>query len=240
VGLDPSCVSVFRDEMYTHFPTDQDALRLRAQTFTLGEYLSKRGGAFEPPRLKRRAIVHGHCHQKSVLTMDGDAKMLDALGMDYQMLDSGCCGMAGSFGFEEDKYELSQAIGERVLLPAVRDVPDDTLVIADGFSCREQIAQATGRRAMHLAEVLQLALHEGRDVRLNGEPPESVMVQLRPRELARPKMSSLAIAAAATGAVVLGAVLAWRGANRVLRSRQDAGTQDGFIREGADAIATAG
>jgi Fe-S oxidoreductase len=245
VGLEPSCVSVFRDEMYNLFPTNQDALRLRAQTFTLGEYLSERGGAFEPPRLERHAIVHGHCHQKSVLTMDGDAKMLDALGVDYDLLDSGCCGMAGSFGFEEDKYELSQEIGERVLLPAVRDASDETLVIADGFSCREQIAQATGRRAMHLAEVLQLALHEGRDVRLNGEPPEQVMEQLRPRALARPKMSSIAVTAAVGGAAVLGGVLAWRGASRMLHAREDGARQSGQrrtgnTREGVDAIATAG
>ena len=240
IGLEPSCVSVFRDEMYNLFPTDQDALRLRAQTFTLGEYLNKRSNVFEPPRLERRAIVHGHCHQKSVLTMDGDTRMLDALGLDYQLLDSGCCGMAGSFGFEEDKYELSQEIGERVLLPAVRDASDDTLVIADGFSCREQIAQATGRRAMHLAEVLQLALHEGRDVRLNGEPPEQVMEQLRPRALARPRVSSVAVAAAVGGAAVLGSVLAWRGAGRMLRARKDGAREDAHTREAVDAIATAG
>jgi hypothetical protein len=177
--------------------------------------------------------------------MDGDAKMLDALGVDYDLLDSGCCGMAGSFGFEEDKYELSQEIGERVLLPAVRDASDETLVIADGFSCREQIAQATGRRAMHLAEVLQLALHEGRDVRLNGEPPEQVMEQLRPRALARPKMSSIAVTAAVGGAAVLGGVLAWRGASRMLHAREDGARQSGQrrtgnTREGVDAIATAG
>lgn len=240
VGLEPSCVSVFRDEMCNLFPNDQNALRLRAQTFTMGEYLSKRGKSFQAPQLKRRAIVHGHCHQKSVLTMDGDATMLNAVGVDYDLLDSGCCGMAGSFGFEEDKYELSQQIGERVLLPAVREVSDHTLVVADGFSCREQIAQATGRKAMHTAEVLQLALHEGRDVRLNGEPPETVMRWLQPRELTHPRAGALAVAAAAAGAAVLGGVLAWRGANRMLHSRKERMHHDGNLREGADAIATAG
>jgi FAD/FMN-containing dehydrogenase/Fe-S oxidoreductase len=240
VGLEPSCISVFRDEMYNLFPTDQDALRLRAQTFTLGEYLSKRRTSFLPPRLERRAILHGHCHQKSVLTMDGDATMLNALGVDFDLLNSGCCGMAGSFGFEEDKYELSQRIGERVLLPKVREVPDDTLVISDGFSCREQIAQATGRKAMHMAEVLQLALHEGRDVRLNGEPPETVMQRLQPRALARPRAGALAITAAAAGAAVLGAMLAWRSASGLLHARKNELHDDGYRREGADAIATAG
>jgi hypothetical protein len=171
--------------------------------------------------------------------MDGETSLLDALGLDYELLDSGCCGMAGSFGFEEDKYELSQEIGERVLLPAVRNAPDETLVIADGFSCREQIAQATSRRALHLAQVLQLALHEGRDIRLNGEPPERAMERLRPRALARPRASSIAVTAAVatavSGAAVLGGVMAWRGAGRMMRSRQG-----GNSREGADEITAAG
>jgi hypothetical protein len=148
--------------------------------------------------------------------------------------------MAGSFGFEEDKYELSQQIGERVLLPAVRDVPDETLVITSGFSCREQISQATGRKPMHLAEVVQLALHEGRDIRLNGEPPESVMQRLQPRALTRPRASALAVAAAAAGAAVLGGVLAWRGASRMLRARHEGMSGERKTMEGADAIATAG
>ncbi len=240
VGLEPSCISVFRDEMYNLFPTDQDALRLRTQTFTLGEYLARQGESFRPPQLKRRAVVHGHCHQKSVLTMDGDTTVLDALGVDFQLLESGCCGMAGSFGFEEEKYELSQQIGERVLLPAVRDAPDDTLVIADGFSCREQISQATGRKAMHLAEVVQLALHEGRDVRLNGEPPETVVRRLRPRALARPRAGALAVAVAAAGTAVLGGVLAWRAASRLLHTGSGVTNEDRDTMEEADAIATTG
>jgi len=92
------------------------------------------------------------------MKMDADVRVLDAMGLDYQLLDSGCCGMAGSFGFEHGHYEVSRKVGELVLLPAVRRAPADTLVIADGFSCREQIAQETNRRALHLAEVLALAL----------------------------------------------------------------------------------
>jgi hypothetical protein len=93
---------------------------------------------------------------------------------------------------------------------------------------------------MHMAEVLQLALHEGRDVRLNGEPPETVMQRLQPRALARPRAGSLAITAAAAGAAVLGGVLAWRGASRLLQARKNGQHDDGYRREGADAIATAG
>jgi Fe-S oxidoreductase len=88
-------------------------------------------------------------------------RLLARAGLDFESLDSGCCGLAGSFGYEADHYEISMQIGERVLLPAVRSTPPETLVVADGFSCREQIAHATGRRALHLAEVLQLALREG-------------------------------------------------------------------------------
>jgi hypothetical protein len=97
-----------------------------------------------------------------VMGFDADREMLDALGLDHEVLDSGCCGMAGSFGFEAgDKYEVSQAVGERALLPAVREAPDHTLVLADGFSCRTQIEQGTDRRALHLAQAIRMALREG-------------------------------------------------------------------------------
>ncbi len=158
VGLEPSCVAVFRDEMGNLLPHDEDAKRLGKQMFTLAEFLERRG--YEPPVLYRKAIVHGHCHHMSVMKMDPDEKLLTKLGLDFEILDSGCCGMAGSFGFEADHYEVSVAAGERVLLPAVRSATEGTLVIADGFSCREQIAQLTDRRALHLAQVLRLAISE--------------------------------------------------------------------------------
>jgi Fe-S oxidoreductase len=93
------------------------------------------------------------------MKMTDEEALLRRMGADPKSLDAGCCGMAGPFGFAKDKYAVSQAIGERVLLPAVRAAEPDTIVVSDGFSCREQIVQATGRKAMHLAEVLQLALH---------------------------------------------------------------------------------
>ncbi len=93
--------------------------------------------------------------------MADEQRLLEKLGIELEMPDSGCCGMAGAFGFERGAhYDVSMACGERRLLPAVRRSSDDTLLIADGFSCREQIAQATGRRAMHLAEALELALQQ--------------------------------------------------------------------------------
>jgi hypothetical protein len=95
------------------------------------------------------------------MTLDAEQKILNAIGLDYRVLDSGCCGMAGSFGFERDHYDVSMKVGERVLLPAVRSAPKDELVLADGFSCRTQIAQATSRRALHLADVLEMAARDG-------------------------------------------------------------------------------
>jgi len=161
VGLEPSCVAVFRDELINLFPEDRDAQRLSRQTFLLSELLVQDREKLTLPKLDRQAIVHGHCHQKAVLRMDDMEKVLRDLGLDVEVLDSGCCGMAGSFGFEAgEHYEVSMKCGEQVLLPAVRQAAEDTLIVADGFSCREQIAQATGRQALHLAEVLQMALRE--------------------------------------------------------------------------------
>ena len=98
-----------------------------------------------------------HCHQKALVGTSADAAVLARLGLDAQILDAGCCGMAGAFGFEREHYDVSMKIGERALLPAVRGADIETLIVADGFSCREQIAHGTGRRALHLAEVIQLA-----------------------------------------------------------------------------------
>jgi Fe-S oxidoreductase len=156
VGLEPSCIAVFRDELVGLFPHDEDALRLSRQVMTLGEFLT----AHAPGRLPRfvaRVLLHGHCHQKAVMGMDGELAVLGAMGVEVERPDAGCCGMAGAFGFEKGKYEVSMAVGERVLLPAVRAAAEGTLIVADGFSCREQIAQGTPRQALHLAEVVQRA-----------------------------------------------------------------------------------
>jgi FAD/FMN-containing dehydrogenase/Fe-S oxidoreductase len=159
VGLEPSCVAVFRDELVNLLP-DEDARRLSAQTVHLSELLERDG--WKPPRLSRKAVVHGHCHQKAVLQMDAQEALLARITVDLDVLDAGCCGLAGSFGYEAgERYDLSMKVGERVLFPAVRSAPHDALLVADGFSCRQQVAHGTGRRALHLAEVLALALREG-------------------------------------------------------------------------------
>jgi Fe-S oxidoreductase len=160
VGLEPSCIAVFRDELPNLFPDDPDAQRLSQNALLLGEFLQRFAPDYEPPTMNGRALVHVHCHQKALMGAGADIGLLGRMGIECQVLDSGCCGMAGAFGFEREHYDVSMQIGERVLLPAVRKAPRDTLVVTNGFSCREQIAQATGRRALHVAEVLQLALHD--------------------------------------------------------------------------------
>jgi Fe-S oxidoreductase len=158
VVLEPSCASVFRDELRNLFPHDVRAIKLRSQTFLLSEFLERHAPGYTPPQLSAKVLLHGHCHHKSIMGMGDEESLLRKTGADLQSIDSGCCGMAGPFGFERDKYEVSQAVGERVLLPAVRNTPENALIVSDGFSCREQILQATGRRAIHLAEALQLGM----------------------------------------------------------------------------------
>jgi Fe-S oxidoreductase len=157
VVLEPSCAAVFKDELPNLFPDDPRARRLTTLVSLLGEFLSRHADRLPPVTFSRQALVHGHCHQKAIFGMDADRRVFDRVGLDYEIVDAGCCGMAGSFGFERAHYEVSQAVGEQRLLPRVRQTADDTLIVADGFSCREQIAQATGRRALHLADVLALA-----------------------------------------------------------------------------------
>ncbi len=155
VFLEPSCASVFRDELVNFFPQDERAQRLRGLALLLSEFLALHAPDFQPAQLAgRRIVLQGHCHHKSLMKMTDELAILRRTGAEVELLDSGCCGMAGPFGFEREKFEVSQAIGERVLLPAVRAAATDTLLVADGFSCREQIAQNTGRRAVHFSEVI--------------------------------------------------------------------------------------
>lgn len=160
VGLEPSCVSVFRDELKRLFPYDEDAMRLAKNAMTLSEFLMEHS-TFEFPKLQRQAIIQGHCHDKAVMKMKSAPELLKRVGLEFEVLDAGCCGMAGSFGFEIEHYDISVKCGERILLPKVRETAAEVLIIADGFSCREQIEQLTGRRALHTAEVLLRALKEG-------------------------------------------------------------------------------
>jgi Fe-S oxidoreductase len=204
IGLEPSCVAVFRDELTNLFPHNEDAKRLSKKTYLLSEFLEHTADHYQLPQLKRKAVMHGHCHQKAIMGLESDKKMLAKLGLDYVALDSGCCGMAGSFGFEQGHYEVSRQVGELVLLPAVREAAKDTLIIADGFSCREQIAQTTDRRALHLAQVMQMALHQ-QSADLPQAYPERQLIK-QPEE----PFLSLPVTAALVGVgVLVGGLLMW-------------------------------
>ncbi|WP_170150051.1 FAD-binding and (Fe-S)-binding domain-containing protein [Kushneria sinocarnis] len=203
VGLEPSCISVFRDELANLFPDDPRAQKLSRNSLMFSEFLMERVDDYQPPKLDRKALVHGHCHHKSALHMQAENRLLERMGLDYEVLDSGCCGMAGSFGFEEGKYDVSIGAGERVLLPRVREADDQTLIIANGFSCREQIEQTTPRSALHIAEVMQMALHQ-RPV--THEPPEREITRNRARAQSRANQR----AALATGAIAAGGLLLWK------------------------------
>ncbi|MGN6557676.1 MAG: heterodisulfide reductase-related iron-sulfur binding cluster, partial [Solirubrobacterales bacterium] len=158
VGIEPSCVAAFRDELPNLLYDDEDAKRLSLQTLTLAELLQRHAPDWEPPRIERRAIVHGHCHQEAVMGMSAEKELYERLGLDFEVLDSGCCGLAGSFGFEREHDEISREIGEQRLMSAVREAPAEALLIADGFSCKTQIEEMTGRRAVHTAEAISSAL----------------------------------------------------------------------------------
>jgi len=203
IGLEPSCVTVFRDELTNLFPRDERARRLSRQTFLLSEFLESYQDLISLPKLQRKALAHAHCHHKSVLQVNAEWAVLSRMGLEYTAPAQGCCGMAGSFGFEDDNYDVSLAIGELELLPAVRRTPPDWFVIADGFSCREQIRQETDRHALHLAEILQIALHAGPSGPA-GSYPERRLIRDQEAEIRRSmQRASLAVAGlAATGALL--------------------------------------
>lgn len=160
VVAEPSCTAVFRDELVNLRPHDEDAKRLSLQTHSLAEVLTAET-AYRPPRLEGRAILHGHCHHKAVWGTGADHAVLERMGLDVEELDSGCCGLAGSFGFERDHYDISMQIGERRLLPAVRQAPSDAVLVSDGFSCKTQVDHGSGRRMLHLGQVIALARTRG-------------------------------------------------------------------------------
>jgi Fe-S oxidoreductase len=182
VGLEPSCVAVFRDELVNLFPTDDRAQALSRQTFLLSEFLEKHAKNFRLPNIARKALVHGHCHHKALMKMTAEENVLQRMGLDFHQPSAGCCGMAGAFGFEKGKYDVSRDIGELELLPAVRAASLDTIIISNGFSCREQIAQETKRHALHLAEVIQMGLRQHSDP-IPAECPERPGVRRREQAL---------------------------------------------------------
>jgi Fe-S oxidoreductase len=217
VGLEPSCVAVFRDELPSLFPNDPLARKLSRQSLLLSEFLDQYAPDFQLPALHRKALVQGHCHQQAVMGMGSEESVLKRLGLEVTVLDSGCCGMAGSFGFEAgDHYAVSMKAGERALLPAVRAAEKECLIIADGFSCRTQIEQGTDRRALHLAEVLHLALRFGEGSA--GDYPQRAYL---PSKAPRAPWAMWAVAALAGAGLALlsGLLVSRRRSARRLRER---------------------
>lgn len=211
VVLEPSCWASFKDELANLLPHNLDATRLKDLTFTLSDFLRKKAPNYHPPKLKRKAIVQGHCHQKALDALDdkefgklkAEKALLDKMGVEHKHPDTGCCGMAGAFGYEKENghYEVSVAAGQRVLLPEVWNAGDDELIVADGFSCQEQISQDSDRHALHLAQVLQLAKHSG-EAGPKGKP-EAAMVAARNRAHRIANIKTAAIVGAGTIAGVM-------------------------------------
>ncbi len=217
VGLEPSCVATFRDELCNLLPHDNDAQRLSRQTLLLSEFIDQKMPDYKLPQLARKAVVQGHCHHKAIMKMTAEEKVLKRLGLDYEVLDSGCCGMAGAFGFEQDHYDVSIACGERVLLPKVREAGADTLVVANGFSCRKQIELTTDRRALHLAHVIALAERERQGpMEIDGRAVELACLPKRPRTPTKTEaMLAIGLGAAAIGG------LAWFLTKRTRATKED-------------------
>jgi len=169
VGLEPSCTAVFRSDAPELLAGNLDIERLSRQTVTLAELLMDHSPDWQPPRLDDEATVHAmaqvHCHQHAIMGWETDARLLAAAGVEAEQLESGCCGLAGNFGFTKGHGEVSEACAERVLLPRVRSADPDTAVLADGFSCRTQIHEldSGGREAVHLAQLLAQALPNRRN-----------------------------------------------------------------------------
>ncbi len=161
VGCEPSCILTFRDEVPDLLP-GEDTRMIAAQALLIDEFLARHAQAQGWPapaaatagRPRPRVLFHGHCHQKAIVGTAPALTVLRAAGFQAEPVDSGCCGMAGSLGFEREHYDISLAMGERRLLPAVRRAPAEAEIVAMGVSCRQQIAHGAGRRAKHLVELL--------------------------------------------------------------------------------------
>ncbi|MEU7428751.1 FAD-linked oxidase C-terminal domain-containing protein [Streptomyces sp. NPDC040750] len=203
ISLEPSCTAVFRADAPELMPADQEVKRLAGQVRTFAEHLVHHApDGWQPPQLARQATVQTHCHQHAVMKFDADLELMRRAHLDADVLDEGCCGLAGNFGFERGHHDLSMAVAEQGVLPAVRSAAPDSLVLADGFSCRTQIEQGdTGRRALHLAEVLALGL-EGN---LPSQQPERMADRpAQPSRTARWAATAGAAALTATAVTAAG------------------------------------
>ena len=207
VGMEPSCLAVFKDELTKMLPHDDDAARLERLAMHFGEFFDSYD--IDVPAFDGQAILWGHCHGRATGQVSPEQKVLKKMGLEVDPVSGGCCGLAGSWGFEKGKYDISVDCGEQAILPAVRQAGPRTVVVADGFSCKTQIEQAgTGRRALHLAEVMALA-RSGQHTGSTGSPIEDNLGDRRPTppavtrvaRAAGPVAAGLGLAAATAGAL---------------------------------------
>lgn len=141
-------------------PKDEDAQRLAKQSFMFGEFLALEQKDYVWPQLSGKALVQVHCHHKAIMGFAAEQQLLQKLGLDLEILNAGCCGMAGSFGYEAgEHFDVSIKVAEQELFPNLRQADENTLIIANGFSCQGQINYGTGRKALHVAEVLRMAFN---------------------------------------------------------------------------------
>lgn len=203
VVLEPSCWSVLRDEIHEMFPNEEATHKIMQNTFLLSEFLTQHIN-YNPPPLHMGGVMHAHCHHKAIIKgAEHEHELLKKMGLGLRILADGCCGMAGSFGFEADKYDVSTQIGEHALIPAVKQAGLQEVIVADGFSCREQIAQMTNRQALHTAEVLQMALQYGQGGPGNILPEQQIMKE-HAAAIRNSKLKTLAVLSGlAAGAVAL-------------------------------------
>jgi Fe-S oxidoreductase len=199
VGMEPSCLAVFKDELKKLFPHDDDADRLARNSYHFAEFLTK-FGVDVPAVTGARALLWGHCHQRATGGVDADQKVLRQMGIDVEPVSGGCCGLAGSWGFEQGKYQLSLDCGEQALLPSIRKNPD-ALVVANGFSCQTQIADV-GAKALHLGQVMAMA-NASADLGSTAPPG-------RPEPGRRTRAARTAVPVAALGAATVAGTLLTR------------------------------
>ncbi|MGC1870378.1 MAG: FAD-binding and (Fe-S)-binding domain-containing protein [Acidobacteriaceae bacterium] len=213
VGMEPSCLAVFRDELIKMLPNNQDAQRLNQNCFHWAEFFKKNN--LEVPKLDAKAVVWGHCHHKATGGLDSEMELLkEKMGLDAKEAKGGCCGLAGSWGFEDGKYDISMQCGEIGFLPAARNADKATLIIANGFSCKTQLEESSVERgALHVAEVMGIArklaaptIHGGLPERMRApkpQPPKSVKMA---RTAATVAVGSAAVIAAYKAFTRLGAL----------------------------------
>jgi Fe-S oxidoreductase len=204
VVLEPSCWSVMKDEVKELFPDRADAHHLVENTFLLGEFIAKHADAERLPKLHSKVLMHAHCHHKAIIKRARhEQELLKKMGADLRETTSGCCGMAGSFGFESDKYDVSVQVGEHSLLPTVRREDLSTPIVADGFSCREQVTQLSNRHPLHFAELLKLAI-KGNGLGVRSMPENEILAPQRAAVRKSKIRAGLALGAIAGGVALLG------------------------------------